>query len=586
MGSEVNQVTESVTSVEQDAQSFLYKTEDYLSKLNHFVARTRWVHGNFITYDTSALVAEAEGQRRAAVVRLAHEASQFNNIPLSQDTLRKLDKLKLSLTLPTPIDEDKNQQLSKVTTALGDLYGQGKYCRDNDSCLSLTEINRIMSSSQDYEELLDLWTGWHDIAKPMKPLYEQEVLLANQGARELGYNDTGAMWRSKYDMPPEEFTRELEQLWLQVKPFYQSLHCHVRAKLSKWYGDDKVALDKPIPAHLLGNMWAQSWINVYPIVAPESSHRFDLTELLKKEGYDELKMVRAAENFFTSIGFSPLPDTFYERSLFTKPRDRDVHCHASAWSLDGQDDIRIKMCIQKTGKGFHVIHHELGHNFYHRAYREQPFLYQQGANDGFHEAIGDTITLSVTPGYLHEIGLLEALPAESEDIGFLMKMALDKVAFLPFGLLVDQWRWKVFSGEITSDNYNQAWWSLREEYQGVRAPVHRNEGDFDPGAKYHVPKNTPYVRYFLAHIMQFEFHRTLCEKAGSRVALHRCSIYKSKEAGRHFNNMLEMGASRPWQEIYADFTGKEVFDASAMLEYFAPLQAYLDEQNQGLSCGW
>jgi len=469
----------------------------------------------------------------------------------------------------------------------GGIYGKGKYCKEEGSCLSLGEMTAKMATSRDYNELLDLWQGWRQVSKPMRPLYEQQVVLTNEGAKELGYADTGAMWRSKYDMPADDFAKELDRIWGQVKPLYESLHCHVRAKLGEQYGEDKVPQDQPIPAHLLGNMWAQTWGNIYDVVAPENADPgYDVTALLAEHDYDELKMVRGAEKFFTSMGFAPLPDTFYERSLFIKPRDRDVLCHASAWNIDSKDDLRIKMCIQRTGEEFSTIHHELGHNFYQRAYNTQPVYYQESANDGFHEAIGDTIALSVTPGYLKEIGLLNEVPDESKDIGLLMKMALEKVAFIPFGLLVDQWRWKVFSGEVTPENYNKAWWELREKYQGVQAPIARSESDFDPGAKYHVPGNVPYTRYFLAHILQFDFHRSLCEIAGNEEAIHRCSVYNSKEAGEKLNAMLEMGSSRPWQEALATITGKEQMDATAILDYFAPLQKYLDEQNKDRECGW
>lgn len=521
------------------------------------------------------------------VVRLANEAAKYDELELDYDARRKLDKLKLALTLPAPQDANKTAQLSQIVAELGGLYGKGKYCKEDGSCLSLGDMTSKMATSRDYNELLDLWQGWRQISKPMRSLYEQQVVLTNEGAKELGYADTGTMWRSKYDMPADDFTTELDRIWGQVKPLYNSLHCHVRAKLGEKYGTDKVPQDQPIPAHLLGNMWAQAWGNIYDVVAPENADPgYDVTELLAQNNYDELKMVKGAENFFTSMGFDALPDTFYERSLFVKPKDRDVQCHASAWNIDSKDDLRIKMCIQRTGEEFSVIHHELGHNFYQRAYNKQPLFYQESANDGFHEAIGDTIALSVTPGYLKEIGLLEQVPDESKDIGLLMKMALDKVAFVPFSLMVDQWRWQVFSGEVAPENYNKTWWELREKYQGVQAPIARSESDFDPGAKYHVPGNTPYTRYFLAHILQFEFHRSLCEIAGNDKAIHRCSIYNSKEAGDKLNTMLEMGSSRPWQEALETVTGKQQMDATAMLDYFAPLQTYLDKQNKGRNCGW
>lgn len=583
--SEKSTATQQVTA--QDAKAFLANTETELMALYNEVSRAEWIYANFITHDTSSLSAAANEKMTAAVVRLANEASKFDKLDLDEDSRRKLDKLKLALTLPAPQDPAKTAELSKIVAELGGLYGKGKYCKEDGKCLSLGDMTATMATSRDYDELLDIWTGWREVAKPMRPLYEQQVKLTNQGANELGYADTGAMWRSKYDMPADDFAKELDRIWGQVKPLYNSLHCHVRAKLGEKYGEDKVPQDKPIPAHLLGNMWAQTWGNIYDVVAPANADPgYDVTELLAKHNYDELKMVRGAEKFFTSMGFAPLPETFYERSLFTKPQDRDVQCHASAWNLDSKDDLRIKMCIQRTGEEFSVIHHELGHNFYQRAYNTQPIYYQESANDGFHEAIGDTIALSVTPGYLKEIGLLDEVPDESKDIGLLMKMAMDKIAFIPFGLLVDQWRWKVFSGEVTPENYNQAWWELREKYQGVAAPVARTEEHFDPGAKYHVPGNTPYTRYFLAHILQFEFHRALCEIAGSKESIHRCSVYNSKEAGERLDAMLKMGSSRPWQEALASVTGKPEMDATAILDYFAPLQKYLDEQNKGRQCGW
>jgi peptidyl-dipeptidase A len=297
-------------------------------------------------------------------------------------------------------------------------------------------------------------------------------------------------------------------------------------------------------------------------------------------------MVKAGENFFTSLGFDPLPDTFWSRSLITKPRDREVQCHASAWNLDNKDDVRIKMCTEINAEDFQTVHHELGHNFYQRAYKDQTTLHQGGAHDGFHEAIGDAVALSITPGYLKEIGLLDKTPGAEGDIGLLLRRALDKVAFLPFGLMVDQWRWKVFNGELVPETYNEGWWALRKKYQGVSAPIGRADTDFDPGAKYHIPGNTPYMRYFLAHILQFQFYKAACTQAGHTGPLHRCSFYGNKDVGAKFNAMLEMGASQPWPEALEAFTGVREMDGSAALEYFAPLKVWLDEQNKGRTCGW
>ena len=414
-----------------------------------------------------------------------------------------------------------------------------------------------------------MWRGWHAIAPPIRPLFRRYVELGNKGARELGFRDTGAMWRSKYDMPPEAFPAEMDRLWNQVRPLYLSLHAYVRAKLREKYGD-VVPASGPIPAHLLGNMWAQEWENIYPLVAPKDADPgYDLTAILKAKHTQPLDIVRYGEHFFTSLGFAPLPKTFWERSLFLKPRDREVVCHASAWDVDQADDVRIKTCIEITAEDFSTIHHELGHNFYQRAYDQQPFLFRDSANDGFHEAIGDTIALSVTPEYLQKIGLLESVPDSSKDLGLLLHKALEKIAFLPFALMIDKWRWQVFSGEIPPEKYNEAWWQLRLKYQGVAPPVERTEADFDPGAKYHVPANMPYARYFLADILQFQFHRALAQVAGDRL-----------------NAMLAMGLSEPWPRALEALTGQKEMDATAILDYFAPLKRWLDEQNSGKPVGW
>ena len=571
----------------KDADAFLARVEKEITTLNIEGARAEWIYQNFITEDTAALSSAAGKRSTEAGVQYAMEAAQFDGVDVAPAQRRKLEILKQALVIPAPQDSAKTEELANLAAEMGSMYGKGTYTTKAGDELSLVAMSSKMATSRDYDELLELWQGWRTVSPAMKPLYERQAELGNEGAQSLGYADVGAMWRSKYDMPADEFAKELDRLWGQVKPLYDDLHCYVRAELGEHYGEDKVPQDQPIPAHLLGNMWAQQWGNIYDLVAPENADPgYDVTEQLAKHNYDEIQMVKGAETFFTSLGFEPLPETFWTRSLFTKPADRDVMCHASAWSMDGADDIRIKMCIQKTGEEFATIHHELGHNFYQRAYKNQPVFFQGSANDGFHEAIGDTIALSVTPKYLKEIGLIDTVPDESKDIGLLMKMALDKVAFIPFGLLVDQWRWKVFSGEVTPDNYNKAWWELREKYQGVAAPVERSADAFDPGAKYHVPANTPYSRYFLAHIQQFEFHRALCEIAGNEEAIHRCSIYNNKEAGAKLNQMLEMGMSQPWQNAYKVVTGSEQMDATAILDYFAPLHTWLKDQNKNRQCGF
>jgi len=570
------------------AIEFVTNAEQQLAVLMQETERMAWVYSNFITEDTGKLSAIASRKFTALQVELAAEAASYNDVEdIDGDTRRKLTILRSGITIPAPRDPVKTVEQAEIGAKLVGIYGKGEYCYANGACLDLGLLSDIMAESRDPDALLEAWNGWRKISPPMKNLYARQVELANEGAAELGFSDLGTMWRSAYDMPPEDFPAELERLWIDVKPLYEALHCHVRAKLGEQYGTDLVPRDGPIPAHLLGNMWAQDWSNIYPLVAPqETVAAYDLSAILKERGFDAITMVQAGEAFFSSLGFEELPDTFWQRSLFVKPRDRDVVCHASAWDLDEKDDLRIKMCIKINAEDFKTIHHELGHNYYQRAYNKETHLYRDSANDGFHEAVGDTIALSITPEYLQKIGLLENVPDASGDIALLMKRALEGIAFLPFGLMVDQWRWKVFAGEVGPQGYNDLWWQLREKYQGVKAPNERPANAFDAGAKYHVPGNTPYTRYFLARILQFQFHRSLCEIAGDEGPMHRCSIYGNKQAGERLNAMLEMGRREPWPDELEALTGQRDMDATAMLDYFAPLKAWLDEQNQGRQCGW
>jgi len=584
-----------------DASAFMRDAEARLAALNVKYNQASWVAANFITEDTEALSADAERDFSVAVQQLATEAKRFDKVMLPPELRRKFTLLKLSLAAPPPADPAEASELTRVRASMEADFGKGTYCRPatqaektsgvakgDTLCRQITALSRVLAESRDPNELLDVWKGWHAISPPMRDRYARFAELSNKGARELGFKDAGAMWRSNYDMPPDEFTKETERLWEQVRPLYLSLHAYVRTKLGEKYGAQLVPQDGMIPAHLLGNMWAQEWGNIYPLVAPAAKSGgmgYDLTELLKAKKVDQFAMVRYGERFFTSLGFDSLPKTFWERSLIVKPRDREVVCHASAWDIDNKDDLRIKMCTEVTAEDFSTVHHELGHNFYQRAYKNQPFLFMNGANDGFHEAIGDAVALSITPEYLKQVGLLDRIPA-SNDTLLLLRQALDKVAFLPFGLLVDQWRWKVFSGEVKPADYNKAWWELRNRYQGVSAPLPRTEADFDPGAKYHVPANTPYMRYFLARVLQFQFYRALCREAGFTGPLHRCSFYDSKAAGAKLAKMLEAGQSRPWQETLYAATGERTMDGGAMLEYFAPLKAWLDQQNRGKPVGW
>ncbi len=572
----------------ESAEAFIARVNDEYKDWWRELNAAGWLRATYINEDSAVVDSLANERYAAWHSARVKEALQYEGQEMDASTRRALDALKNGALMVAPDDDAKRKELATILTEMGGMYGAGQYCRSEDDCLSGNELELLMNTTKDYDELLEYWVGWREIAPPMRDKYARFVELSNEGAKEFGHEDLGALWRSKYDMSAAEFEADTARLWEEVKPLYDELHCHVRAKLGEHYGTDKVPQDGPIPAHLLGNMWAQEWGFIYDIMEPYPGvSDLDVDATLKRKDYSPQEMVRSAEDFYVSLGFDRLPDTFWERSQFVAPRDRDVVCHASAWNLDGDDDLRIKMCIKQTYDELRVIYHELGHNYYQRAYNQQPMLFRDGANGGFHEAIGDAVTLSMTPEYLAEVGLVaSAEQSEQAVINRQMQQALDKIAFLPFGKLIDEWRWKVFSGEVTPENYNQAWWDLRLQYQGIAPPVERTEADFDPGAKYHVPGNVSYTRYFIARILQFQFQRALCEAAGHEGLLSDCSVYGSKEAGAKFKAMLEPGSSVPWQDTLEKLTGTRAADATAIIDYFEPLMGYLKEQNANRSCGW
>jgi peptidyl-dipeptidase A len=572
-----------------EAKAFIDKVNPELRARQIKSSTAEWIKNTYLTDDTERSAAQANEASLAYQTAAVKEAARFKDVPaLDANTARMLEILRTRGAGPS--DPARRLELTTVAAKLSGIYGKGKWCGPDGKreCKDLEQLSVLMAKSRSYDELLDAWAGWRTISRPMRPLFARRVELLNEGAREAGFANEGDRWRTGYDMPPESFEKQTERLWSQVAPLYAELHCYVRARLQKTYGKDKVPDGAPIPAHLLGNMWAQEWTNIYPLVEPyQVQHGLDVDVALAAQKWDWKRMVKTGEGFYTSLGLDPLPPTFWERSMFVKPRDREVICHASAWDVLNDDDLRIKTCIKPTEEDLQMIHHELGHNYYQHYHYKLPFLLQGGAHDGFHEAIGDSIVLSMTPGYLQKLGLIDKAPADEKGlIDVQLKDALTRVAFLPFGLLIDQWRWAVYSGKIQPADFNKTWWELVRKYQGIAPAVGRTEEDFDPGAKFHVAANVPYMRYFLARILQFQFHRAMCQAAGFKGPLHECSVYSSKMAGGRLRAMLALGRSKPWSEALFAMTGSREMDGGALLDYFAPLQKWLKEQNAGQRCGW
>jgi len=576
-----------------EAQQWVKDADPKLRQLVVDSSVAEWANETDITKDHEAAAAKANEAMSVGITAMVKEARKFEPVmdKLDPDTRRQLTLLKFQAS-PSPDDPKLATELAQIGEDMTSIYGKGVCTTPatggKETCTNVDPFSEALQTSHDPAALAKTWQTWHDgVGHALRDKFARFVELSNIGAKAIGFSDVASLWKSNYDMPEAEFGADVDRLWNQVKPLYQQLHCYTRRVLNKKYGDKIVPKDGPIPAHLLGNMWAQTWSYLYPDLEPyKGVAPIDVTPVLQKS-YDPTKMVKMGEAFYESLGFDALPQTFWERSLFTKPKHKDVVCHASAWDVTYSDDLRIKMCITVNQEDLWTIHHELGHDFYYQHYYTLPIIYQAGANDGFHEAIGDTIQLSMTPQYLKDKGLLaRVVKNDKATINHQMRVALEKIAFLPFGLMVDKWRWDVFSGAVKPEQYNQHWWDLKREYQGIAPPVERTANDFDPGAKYHVATNTPYMRYFLADILQFQFHRALCKIAGFTGPLSDCSIYDNKDAGTAFGKMLALGASKPWQEALYELTGEREMDASAIIEYFEPLMKWLEEQNAGQQCGW
>ena len=607
----------------ETADQFVARVNKEFRSLSAELNSAQWLSSTYINSDSETIAAKTNERWLTQLNGWIEQSRRFDGQQLSPDTARAIKLLKLMTAMPAPRDPDKLAELTRIATRMEGMYGAGSYCTGEGEakvCRDIGQLSDVLAKSRDYDAQLDAWQGWHSISVPMRKDYTRFVELVNEGAKGMGFADAGEMWRSGYDMSPAELAAETDRLWDQVKPLYEQLHCYARGRLDAEYGTDKGEVaGGMLPAHLMGNLWQQDWGNLWDMLQPyPGAGSLDVNGALNAIAQADLasararatggdgsaaqrafmveraagldtakKMTERAQDFYVSLGMPKLPASYWEKSQFVKPLDRDVVCHASAWDMNMEGDVRTKMCITPTEEELTTIYHELGHIYYDLAYNKQPPLFQNGAHDGFHEAIGDTIVLAMTPAYLHSVGLVGAQQQSDEAlINAQMRMALAKVAFLPFGLMIDRWRWGVFDGSIKPDQYNKAWWDLKAKYQGVAPATARGEDFFDPGAKYHVPGNTPYTRYFLSHVLQFQFYKALCDAAGHKGPLYECSFYGNKEAGEKYWAMLSKGASQPWQQTMKQLTGGEKMDASAVLEYFAPLQGWLKQQNANQSCGW
>ncbi|XP_012276299.1 angiotensin-converting enzyme [Orussus abietinus] len=584
----------------ESAQQLLSKIDKDFSAWTNKATLSEWNYASNLTQENLDTKVNVSSQFAAYNKQMWLEVTAFPWQKL-EDFNVKRQFSKFSVLGVSALPQKLFEEYEKIVSEMQNIYSTAKVCEyGNEQKCTLAlepELTELLKTSRDPELLKYIWVEWRKVSgEKVKPLFPRYIELSNTAAKLNNYTDTAQEWLKEYEA--ENFPEQIESLWQQLKPLYLQLHAYVRRELRKQYGESVVSKDGPIPAHLFGNMWAQSWENIADFTVPYPGKQLpDVTQNMINQGYNATSIFRLAEEFFVSLNLSAMPDTFWERSILEKPTDREIICHASAWDFYDGKDFRIKQCTSINMKDLLTAHHEMGHIQYYLQYKDQPAIFREGANPGFHEAIGDVISLSAsTPGHLKKIGLLEDSTEDREaTLNHLYEKGLDKVAFLPFAYTMDLWRWAVFQGKITSDQYNCKWWSLVEQLQGIEPPVDRSEEDFDPGAKYHIIANVEYLRYYVSFIVQFQFHKALCEKAGqynpqdpNAKPLYQCDIYQSKEAGNLFRSMLQLGSSRPWQDAMEKITGQREMDTSGLLEYFKPLMEWLTAENKKTNeyIGW
>ncbi|KAL2078213.1 hypothetical protein ACEWY4_025898 [Coilia grayii] len=572
-----------IISDEAEARRFLGDYNDTAEVVWNAYTEASWAYNTDINEQNQQIMLQKNLEMANHTKAYGEIARKYNTADFQDASVKRIIK-KLSDLERAALPQEKLEEYNTLLSRMETTYSLAKVCRPNGgTCHPLDpDLNKIMAESRDYNELLFAWQGWRNASgRELREDYKKYVAIANEAARANGHNDNGEFWRSLYETPT--FEQDLERLWKELEPLYLNVHAYVRRALFKKYGDKYINLKGPIPAHLLGNMWAQTWSGIMDLAIPyPDATQVDATPAMIAQKWTPKRMFDESDNFFKSLGLIPMPQEFWNKSMLEKPDGREVVCHASAWDFYNRKDFRIKQCTVVNMDDLITVHHEMGHVQYFLQYKDQPVSFRDGANPGFHEAIGDVMALSVaTPKHLKEIGLLETVEENDEStINYLMSIALDKIAFLPFGYLMDQWRWKVFDGRISEQDYNKEWWHMRLKYQGLCPPVARTEQDFDPGAKFHIPANVPYVRYFVSFVVQFQFHKALCEAAGQTGKLHTCDIYRSTAAGKKLGDAMKLGFSKPWPDAMFDITGQRDMTAEPLMEYFEPLITWLEAENK------
>uniref|UniRef100_A0A182LUT3 Angiotensin-converting enzyme n=1 Tax=Anopheles culicifacies TaxID=139723 RepID=A0A182LUT3_9DIPT len=589
-----------VRMVERSVRAYLGSIESEILQRTYDETVASWDYESNITDYTAEISMKVALDNAVFWKEVARELRLYDFNSFKDADLKRRIK-KLTDLGYAALDETKFSQLVDAISRMQENYATAKVCqyRNETNCnFGLEpELTETLAKSRDPEELKYYWVQWHAVAgKPVRKDFDEYVSLNREAAQLNNFTSGAEYWLDAYE--DDTFEQQVDAAIEQIRPLYEQIHGYVRYKLRKHYGNDIVSEKGPIPIHLLGNMWGQTWDNIADITTPFPNKKLlDVTEEMVRQGYTPVKMFEMGDEFFQSLNMTKLPPTFWEKSIVEKPNDgRELVCHASAWDFYKKDDVRIKQCTRINMEDFFTVHHELGHIQYYLQYQHLPSVYREGANPGFHEAVGDVLSLSVsTPKHLEKIGLLKDFVLDEESkLNQFYQAGLSKLVFLPFAYTLDKYRWEIFRGDVKPDHYNCKFWEMRSKYSGLEPPVERTESDFDAAAKYHVSADVEYLRYFVSYIVQFQFHRAACEKAGQYVkgdpekTLNNCDIYQSAEAGNALKQMLAMGSSKPWPDAMEVLTGQRKMSADALIEYFQPLYDWLVKENKALGAfvGW
>ncbi|XP_045110504.1 angiotensin-converting enzyme-like isoform X5 [Portunus trituberculatus] len=547
---------------------------DYHKEAGHVLneyAKALWDYATNITLHNTERKKEASARTRQFKDKWSKRSRNLADLDLTNDTRRMIKK-----AFQIQLNEEDGRNLSQVLSNMSTIYSTAQVCLHGKGCVGLDpDLTNLMANSRNYSELLEIWKGWREsVSREIKPYYLQYLDLMNKMARLNNFSDAGEMWRDKYETPA--FEAAMEDLYKEVRPLYLLIHAYVRRRLRQHY--PQIEPRGALPACVLGDMWGRFWRNISPLVTPYPDlTQLDVTSELVRLNHTPHTMFRMGGEFFTSMGLKPLPNTFWTRSMLVKPEGREVVCHPTAWDFYDGKDFRIKMCTQVNMEDLQTIHHELGHVQYFMEYAHLPLTYRNGANGGFHEAIGELVGMVVeTPQYLTKIGLLPHRPAGPEmEVNQLMWAALQTVTTLPFHLVRDVWRWRVWRGDVEEAKYNEDFWRLMLEYAGVKPPVPRTDKDLDPPALFHVANNYDMIRYFTRTILQFQILEGLCRAAGHQGPLHTCDLHGSEKAGRLLASGLALGSSKPWPEVLKVLTGSSTMSTKPLREFFAPLEHWI-----------